>query len=343
MGAHPHGERQRAVGCPAPGAPAVSGDIPRVVLEAEGASLEVALLGATPLRWFVDLPTGRSDVLDGYRDVDELSAQDGVRNGIMAPFCNRVADATYRFDGATYDLRPGDPSRTIYHGLVRRLPFVVTDRTVAEGTSQVTLRCDRLGHGATPGYPFDVDVEVTYALRPDALRIEVLGHNVGHSAAPFTAGWHPYFRLPGASTIDRLSLTLPATTSVRTDADLIPLPGAAAYQAVGGSVVRWDRLDGVVLDRAYAGDHPGPVRRSRLEDPATGTGLTVWQERGPVHVFTGDTLGRHRRRSIAIEPTEVVTDAFNRPDCADLIRLEPGARRSFRFGVDIHWSVPAGT
>jgi aldose 1-epimerase len=41
------------------------------------------------------------------------------------------------------------------------------------------------------------------------------------------------------------------------------------------------------------------------------------------------------RRSVALEPMESWADAFNRPDCADAIRLEPGAERRFACGVEI--------
>ena len=32
---------------------------------------------------------------------------------------------------------------------------------------------------------------------------------------------------------------------------------------------------------------------------------------------------------------ETLTDAFNRPDCAADVRLEPGAVRTFAFGVEV--------
>jgi galactose mutarotase-like enzyme len=74
--------------------------------------------------------------------------------------------------------------------------------------------------------------------------------------------------------------------------------------------------------------------RCRLRDPATGRQLTIWQRGGLIHVFTGDTLARDPRRSIAIEPVEVMTNSFNRPDCETLIRLAPGATRSFACGAE---------
>lgn len=51
--------------------------------------------------------------------------------------------------------------------------------------------------------------------------------------------------------------------------------------------------------------------------------------------FTADTVTRDVRGSIALEPMESWSDAFNRPDCAAAIRLEPGAERIFRCGVEI--------
>ena len=72
-----------------------------------------------------------------------------------------------------------------------------------------------------------------------------------------------------------------------------------------------------------------------LRDPDTGDALTVRQSHGLMHVFTGDTLARDRRTSIALEPVELMTDAFNRPDCADAVVLAPGARREYRFGVEV--------
>jgi aldose 1-epimerase len=60
----------------------------------------------------------------------------------------------------------------------------------------------------------------------------------------------------------------------------------------------------------------------------------VWQERGVMHVFTGDTLQRDARRSVALEPMECMANAFNRPEWSDEIRLETGAERVYRCGLE---------
>ena len=75
--------------------------------------------------------------------------------------------------------------------------------------------------------------------------------------------------------------------------------------------------------------------RTHLRDPSSGLSLAVWQERGVMHAFTADTVSRDARRAIALEPMECMADAFNRPECAEAIRLLPGAERSFRCGVEV--------
>jgi aldose 1-epimerase len=305
-----------------------------VVLVAGPARLEVAVLGATPLRWFVPFGDSLADVLDGYRDAEELRRQDGVRNGLMAPFCNRVADGRYVFDGVEHDLMPGSAERTIYHGLVRTQPFTLVRLDQVDGAAVAVLRCSALAGGDATGYPFRVVVEVEYRLGLATLDVQITGTNVGDHAAPFASGWHPYFRLPGTERVDRLHLTVPSTVAIATDSHLLPLPGERAFVPQDGA--RWLPIDDAVVDAAFGRlGTDGGGATTTLSDPATGVRLVVQQDRGLVHVFTGDTLARDRRASVAVEPVEVMTDAFNRPDCSDAVRLEPGQARTFRFRIAV--------
>ncbi|RYV51512.1 aldose 1-epimerase [Pengzhenrongella frigida] len=312
--------------------PGMFGDEPTVVLELATARLEVALRGATVLRWVVDLGDGPVDLLDGYRTAEELRSQAGIRNGIMAPFCDRVTDARYTFDGVEHDLRPGQADRLVYHGLVRSMPFVLGAVTQDADAVAATFGCQGLVTSPQPGYPFAIEVEVTYRLGTASLAVEIAGHNRGSGSAPFAAGWHPYFRFPGADTIAGLDLQISSDVRVETDPGLIPLPGAGAYTGIEPGAARWEPIGEAVLDVGYVagGRHAEPTV---LRDSASGLQLALTQDRGLVHLFTGDTLDRDRRASIAVEPVETMTDAFNRPDCATAIRLLPGDRRAFRASV----------
>lgn len=305
-----------------------------IVLRAGGACVEIAPLGATVLRWTVPDGDEVVDLVDGYRDAEELQGQDGVRNGVMAPFCNRVADGRYTFEGVEHDLLPGSADRTIYHGLVRTEPFDLVRLDPVDGAARALLRCTALADGSAPGYPFRVVVEVEYRLSRTSLELTVTGINVGDRAAPFASGWHPYFRLPGAEVVDRLHLDVPSTVAIQADPQLFPLPGGRAFVPQDGA--RWRPVGDAVVDAAHGGlERDLGHATTTLSDPVTGARLTLRQERGLVHVFTGDTLARGRRASVAVEPVEAMTDAFNRPDCADAIRLEPKESRSFSVRVSI--------
>ncbi|GLQ88928.1 aldose 1-epimerase [Dyella flagellata] len=281
-------------------------------------------------------------LVDGYRDAEELVRCPSSRSAIMAPFANRIADARYTFDGKTHDMQPGvEAQRGIRHGFVRSLDFELVSANADGDRAQLTLGTSVIRPGAFPGYPFAIDLAVTYTLDASGLSLAVSMRNVGNEAAPCFFGWHPYFRFDG-SELDSWELQIPATRLVRTSPELIPLPGQDAFQPLEQAPKELDfrqprPIGAVKIDHAFAGlvhDADGRVR-TRLRDPASGLRLSMWQEHGVVLVFTADTVSRDVRRSVALEPMESMSNAFNRTDCADTIRLEPGAERVFRCGVEI--------
>ncbi|WP_333678418.1 aldose epimerase [Dyella sp.] len=281
-------------------------------------------------------------LIDGYRDAGELERSQSARSAIMAPFANRIADARYDFDGNTYDMQPGvEAQRGIRHGFVRTLDFDVANQHADAHGAHVTFATSVIRPGAFAGYPFAIDLAVAYTLNAKGLSLAVSMRNVGSDAAPCFFGWHPYFRFDG-SELDTWELQVPATRLVRTSPELIPLPGAEAFlpleQAPKALDFRTPRpIGNVKIDNAFAGlvpDADGRVR-TRLRDPASGLRISMWQEHGVVLVFTADTVSRDVRRAVALEPMESMSNAFNRADCAGAIRLEAGAERVFRCGVEI--------
>jgi aldose 1-epimerase len=280
---------------------------------------------------------------DGYRDAAELDSRPSSRFAIMAPFANRIDDARYTFDGQEQDLQPGveGSQRASRHGFVRGVDFDIAAERADEAGAQVTFTTNVIRPGAFAGYPHAIDLAVTYTLDAKGLALLVSMRNVGDTAAPCFFGWHPYFRV-GGSAVDTWELHVPATYLVRTTPDYIPLLGEQAYQHLDEAPETLDfrhakPIGSTKIDSAYAGLVAGADGRVRttLRDPATGLGLTVWQEHGVMLVFTADTVTRDVRGAVALEPMESMSNAFNRPDCAEAIRLEPGAERQFRCGVEI--------
>lgn len=308
-----------------------------------GRCARVARRGAALIGLEQAMDEGVRQLADGYRDSAELESRPSSRFAIMAPFANRIADARYTFDGRSYDLQPGveGAQRAARHGFVRGVDFDVAVQHVDEAGAHVTFATSVIRPGKFEGYPFAIDVLVTYTLDAYGLTLQASLRNVGETAAPCFFGWHPYFRV-GDGDINAWELQIPAATLVRTDADYIPLPGVQAYQPLDEAPRELDfrrakPIGATEINHGYANlskDADGRARTT-LRDPLGGMRIHVWQESGVMLAFTADTVTRDVRRAVALEPMESMSDAFNRDDCANAIRLEPGAERLFRCGVEI--------
>lgn len=318
---------------------AMLGDQPIVVLAGDsGQRARIACHGAALLSLEVPRADGVFDIAWGYHDAAGIKARAGSHFAILAPFGGRVADARYVFDGHAHDLQPGvlGDRREFRHGFVRDADFCIVELVADPASARATLATSAIR--PRPGYPFSIDLAVTFTLGADGLDLEARMRNVGDRAAPCFFGWHAYLRV-GEGVADDWTLQVPARTLIRTDARLIALPGEHAYVALDDTPAldfrQARRVGNTVLDVGYtdlAHAHDGRIH-TRLANPANGFSLDVWQERGVLHAFTGDTLGAGARSAVALEPMECMADAFNRPECADAIRLEPGAERAYRCGV----------
>jgi aldose 1-epimerase len=309
---------------------------------AHGRRVRIARRGATLLNFEVPARDGVLDIADGYRDAGELDTRPSSRFAVMVPFANRIADARYTFEGQSQDLQPGveGAQRAARHGFVRGVDFDISQLVADEQAARVTFVTQTIRPGVHPGYPYAIDLAVTYTLDASGLTVEARMRNVGDRAAPCFFGWHPYFRL-GDTPVDSWELQIPAATLVRTDADFIPLPGAAAYAPLAQEPALDFRHAQPIgtreLNHAFADlQHDADGRaRTHLRDPSTGLAIALWQTSGVMLAFTADTVTRDVRRAVALEPMESWSDAFNRPDCATAIRLEPGAERHFVCGVEV--------
>jgi len=306
-------------------------------------SVRIARRGATVLGIEVVVDGRPRQLADGYRDAAELEARPSSRFAVMAPFANRIADARYSYDGQEHDLQPGvtGAERASRHGFVRGVDFTLAELQADDDRAIAVLRTSAIRPESQPGYPYAIDLELRYSVQHDGLTLEAVMRNVGSGTAPCFFGWHPYFRIAD-SALDSWELSIPARQLVKVDDAAIPLPGVAAYVPVASEPAKDFRrarpIGAVTLDQGYTdliADPDGRVR-SRLRDPASGLELALWQTHGVLLAFTADTVTRDVRRSIALEPMESLTNAFNRSDCAAAIALAPGAERRFVCGVEIN-------
>jgi aldose 1-epimerase len=269
---------------------------------------------------------GGAPVLDGY-PVDAMC--DGARGQTLIPWPNRVQDGTWTWQGDEQQLSLTEPAQhNAIHGLVRWLEW----RPVARSASSVTVACTSFPQ---TGYPWPLEVAVTYTLDADGLTVRQQITNRGTSPAPVAAGAHPYLTV-GTDTIDPAVLHLPADTWLPTGDQQIPtgrLPVAGtAYdfrepRAIGRTEIDYTFTD---LHR-----DPDGRFRLRLSAPDTERAVTFWlgASYGYLEVFTGDALpdrGR-RRRGLGVEPMTAPPNALATGE--SLVVLQPGEAWSGEWGM----------
>ena len=276
-----------------------------------GSQVWVTQVGATLRSYTVD---GR-EVLDGFSMAERAS--DG-RGQVLAPWPNRLTDGRYRYGGQDCQAPLNEPSRhDAIHGLVRWLDW----SPVAHDASTLTMSC---ALRPQPGYEWQLDLEITYALDAAGLTVTLYTVNVDSRRAPFGVGFHPYLTL-GTSSIDRLDLTVPATTCLDSSS-AGPAMVPVATTELDFTAAR--RIGSAKLDSAFGGLVMGDDGRavSRLDDPDSGQSVQLWVDPSfhYLMVYTADQVGQpeRRRRAVAVEPMTCPPDALR--SGLDLIELAPG-------------------
>jgi aldose 1-epimerase len=255
------------------------------------------------------------------------------RGAVLVPWPNRVADGSYETGGRRLQLEVNEPERnTALHGLVHSADFEVRSSTAATAV---------LGHRLAPsdGYPFELDVEVTYRLDDEGLTCTVLTTNLGDEPAPYGTGPHPYLRPGGVrGRVDEWTLEVPAAQVLDVTPDRL-LPVGLVDVAGGPFDLRSPRrLGDLELDSAFTGllAGEGGLTRVRLSDDDGNAVEVRWDAHVLpwVQVHTADRPPEDaaaHRVGLAVEPMTCPPDAFN--SGTDLVMIEPTRQHSASWTI----------
>ena len=264
---------------------------------------------------------------DRHRDADVSAPYDEdvlpplCDGAVLVPWPNRLRGGRYRFDGTDYQLALTEPGKgNAIHGLARWTRWV----PVQHESARVTLVNDIVPQ---TGYPFEMHVEVSYALRADSgLTVTMSAQNTGSRRAPFGAGCHPYLSVPGGR-IDDAVVTVPARERILVDDAAIPV-GVAPVEGTP-----YDLRDGRPLGELRLDDcFTGLDGRGQVEVRSGDAGARLWFDDvfRYVQVFTQDNLAGGGP-AIAVEPMTCPANAFNSTD--GLLVLDPGDRWTGSWGI----------
>jgi aldose 1-epimerase len=267
---------------------------------------------------------GGRELVDGYSP-HEMSSSG--RGQVLIPWPNRLEDGSYEFDGKQHQLPLNEPERrNAIHGLVRWTAWSTAEREAHRVVMQHVLY-------PQPGYPFLLRTSIEYELSDRGLRVRTTTTNLGSERCPFGRGAHPYLTL-GTTTIDRLFLTLPAATVLKSEQRGLPIDS----KALDGSDYDFRQsrpIGSTVLDHAFTDlqrDESGTAS-VKLRDPDTGIQVSLWVDHSYPYLmlFSGDPLANVSRRSLAVEPMTCPPNALRTG--VSLIRLESGGSCTGTWGI----------
>lgn len=148
-------------------------------------------LGAA-LSYFYRLVEGRRvDILRPAR-ATALAQRDvlGMASFPLLPFCNRIRDSRFQFEGEQYQVAPNlPPSPHAIHGVGWQSAWTVQ----AQSQAAVTLLLDYVPESGIPRWPWRFRAELSYRLNEHGLQVQTRIHNQDSRAMPCGIGHHPYF------------------------------------------------------------------------------------------------------------------------------------------------------
>ncbi len=299
---------------------------------------------------------GWHDVVLGHDSLPQLLTGMASMGAFIGRYANRIAQARFALGGRSWALPANDGPHCLHGGPggSRHQVFDVLE----EAPDRVTLGwrfCQ-----AQDGFPGDLDLRVTYALRaPCTLAItweaRALEQDTVASFAP-----HPFFNLEGHDAQDARGqfLRIEAGHWLPVGGDKIPTGQIAPVDGTAMDL-RQERTLGDALSRLPAGsgfDHcyvppgAGTLRRvASARAPGTGITLAVWTDQPGLQFFSSSgfdgSAPRHagkggrlytREAGFCLEP-QGLPDAPNQPGFpATVLRAGESARGviEYRFGVD---------
>ena len=265
---------------------------------------------------------GGHAVLDGYGADQMCSA---ARGQVLIPWPNRLRDGRYDFHGEQQLPLTEPEKHNAIHGLVRWANWEARD---------VQPYLVTMGHVLFPraGYPFLLDIEVTYELSDEGLRVDITVRNDGDEEAPVGMGQHPYLRPLGR--LKDAVLRLPARSAIVTDEREIPC-GRVPVEGGERDFRTGRRIGETRLDTTFCDLERDPAGRAWLRFEERSRSVGVWMDESfpYVMVFTGDTLPdpAERRRSLGVEPMSCPPNALQTG--RDIVRVASGASWHAAWGM----------
>ncbi|MDP1663291.1 MAG: hypothetical protein Q8L55_15365 [Phycisphaerales bacterium] len=247
---------------------------------------------------------------------------------IMAPWCNRVRDAVFPWNGRRIALRPDPRDGTAMHGDVRRRAFEVLDR------SPVSARLRFDSRSPSPNgvnFPWPFALETRFEIGEASITQEVTLTNAGEEPFPCGVGLHPYFprRQGGEAAVARVI----APVGARYPTERCMPIGPARRDAR----CRWLCSPRRVPHHLFMDCYSGYQNVCVIEWARTRLTMTSSENHSHMVFFAPTNARGQPEPYFAVEPMTICADGFNMPARESGVTvLAPGAslKTWYRFEVE---------
>jgi len=244
------------------------------------------------------------------------------RSPLLFPIVGRVRNDRIHVNGSVYELPK--------HGFARTSLFQVEEASASMCrlrlcASEATLKC----------YPFPFQLDVTYAVEGETLRITAAVANTGSSVMPVSFGFHPAFRWPlpyGAPReTHQIRFEHEEPASVRRPVEGLLSREAEPSPVLGRTLVLHDSLfeaDALVFDQleSRSVEYGAPGSASLRVDFPRMPHLGIWTKPGAGFICIEPWQGH-------ADPEGYEGDFSGKPG---IVSVQPGATSRFTIAVTIN-------
>jgi len=281
----------------------------------------------------------KSSIIVGFDSLQPYLRQPPYFGALIGRYGNRIGDAKFSLEGATYKLAANNGKNHL-HGGIKGFDKIVWDASVSKH-SIPSLTLKYLSEDGEEGYPGNLNVTVIYTLtNDDELKIEYNAET--DKATPVNLTNHSYFNLSGdvSNTILNHRLMIDADNYTPVDSTLIP---TGEIKSVKESPFDFtsSKLIGRDIDSVKGGyDHNWVLNKKDtslqkvavLSDSISGRSLEVYTTQPGIQFYTGNFLdgkfinrdGKPLKQHTALcLETQHFPDSPNKPAFPSTI-LKPG-------------------
>lgn len=299
-----------------------------------GMKVSVTNLGAIVVRLIVPGRDGKpADVVLGFDKGEDYLKNSSFFGAVIGPNANRIGNASFQIDGATYQLDVNDGVNNLhshkddgYHKQLWKAASVQDD--------SVTFELEDAD--GSMGFPGNKKVAVVYTLTPDN-QLVIRYHGVSDKKTILNLTNHSYFNLEGhdSGSIEGHELWLGASAYTPADAGSIPTGEIAPVEATPMDFTRAKRIgqeiDADFEQLKFAGgydhnwvidDWNGELRHcATVKAPESGRVMKVYTTLPGVQFYAGNMIDQqtgkggaaYRVRSGLCLETQYFPDAANKP------------------------------